>query len=91
MPKNRNLQSIEDFIDSQDFQEYEVGYRLSLDLAVKIKQYREKYKVPQSVLAKKMKVTQPFLSRLEKGKQSFSIKTLEKLYLPSLPKTSVMF
>ena len=83
MPKNTNLQILEDFIDSVGFQEHEVGYKLSLDLAVKIKKYREEYKVPKSTLAKKMKVTQPFLSRLENGKQSFSIKTLEKFLVAS--------
>ena len=63
--------------DPQFVEEYE-KHRLNFEIAIELTQAREKAKITQKELAKKMKTTQCVVSRMESGNNASTLQSIKK-------------
>ena len=63
--------------DPQFVEEYE-KHRLNFEIAIELTQAREKAKITQKELAKKMNTTQCVVSRMESGNNASTLQSIKK-------------
>ncbi len=69
------IQELKDF----EFKRYFNEYGKQLEIAYRILLLRQKQKITQEQLAKKLKTTQSAVARMEAGDQNFTVETLQRI------------
>ena len=77
--KDPNITWFENLRKDPEYQRIYQEQSQLLDIAIKIAEVREKHKITQKELAKKIKSSQAVISRIERGIENMSLKKLFRI------------